>query len=83
MSKRDSAGLGGISCNCPDLGCLPASHPHAQGSRQQLFAANALKGQGWRFHTQFQAWFARQARAPAPQPFSPLLMLGPLQCGQS
>ncbi|KAL4448046.1 hypothetical protein ABPG75_005265 [Micractinium tetrahymenae] len=33
-----------------------------QGSRQQLFAANALKGQGWRFHSQFQAWFARQSQ---------------------
>lgn len=41
--------------------CHPPSLP-AQGSRQQLFAANALKAQGWRFHTQFQAWFARQAR---------------------
>ncbi|GAB4823932.1 hypothetical protein N2152v2_010978 [Parachlorella kessleri] len=32
------------------------------GSRQQLFAANALKAQGWRYHTQFNAWFARQGQ---------------------
>ena len=32
-----------------------------QGTRQQLFAANQLKAQGWRFHEQFNAWFARQS----------------------
>ncbi|KAI3438424.1 hypothetical protein D9Q98_000855 [Chlorella vulgaris] len=33
-----------------------------QGTRQQLFGANALKTQGWRYHTQFNAWFARQSQ---------------------
>jgi CCR4-NOT transcription complex subunit 3 len=30
-----------------------------QGSRQQLFAANRLKLQGWRYHTKLSTWFAR------------------------
>ncbi|PRW39295.1 Not1 domain-containing [Chlorella sorokiniana] len=33
-----------------------------QNTRQQLLAANALKAQGWRFHTQINAWFARQSQ---------------------
>jgi hypothetical protein len=38
-----------------------AFHFH-QGTRQQVWAANALKAQGWRYHTQFHAWFARQGQ---------------------
>ncbi|KAG7675208.1 hypothetical protein Ndes2526B_g08070 [Nannochloris sp. 'desiccata'] len=30
-----------------------------QGSRQQLFAANRLKLQGWRYHKKLSTWFAR------------------------
>lgn len=30
-----------------------------QGSMQQLFAANALKRQGWRYHKNLKVWFAR------------------------
>jgi CCR4-NOT transcription complex subunit 3 len=30
-----------------------------QGSRQQLFAANRLKLQGWRYHMKLSTWFAR------------------------
>ena len=36
-----------------------------QNSRQQLFAANALKTQGWRFHTQASEGRMRAAQLPS------------------
>jgi len=42
-----------------DTDALFYSFYYRQGTYQQYMAAKALKGQSWRFHTQYQTWFQR------------------------
>ena len=39
-----------------------------QGSRSQLFAANTLKRQGWRFHKNLKMWFSRTGQPKVATP---------------
>eukprot|EP00887_Chlorella_sp_A99_P004683 scaffold4.g4683.t1 len=82
--------LGGSPCVPHRPAVVPASYPNevhpslkreeafsglSTGTRQQLWAAKQLKDQGWRFHTEFNAWFARQS---APKVVTETYEQGPL-----